>query len=169
METGSLQAGRGDVPSGPPFRIGWKEYVDFPEWQLRAIKVKIDTGARTSALDVPGYELRPGTDGTIIAELRLALDRRNPERLTIVHTPVLLMVTVCNTSGVREERPLVETTLRLGPVTKRVQLTIANRASMRFPMILGRKALEGDFVVDVGEKYLMGREAHGKRARKRAE
>ena len=143
--------------SGPPFRIGWKEVVDFPEWELRGIKVKIDTGARTSALDVNEYELRPTGDGGVIAELRLALNRRYPDRLTMVRTPVLMMVTVCNSSGVREERPLIETSLRLGPVTKRVQLTIANRACMRFPMILGRKALEGDFVIDVSQKYLMGR------------
>jgi hypothetical protein len=158
--------------SGPPFRIGWKEFVDFPEWQLRGIKVKIDTGARTSALDVNRYELLPTAEGGVIAELRLALDRRCPDLLTVVRTPVLLMVTVCNSSGVREERPLIETSLRLGPVTKRVQLTIANRACMRFPIILGRKALEGDFVIDVSQKYLMGRlHKAGRRsgARKRAE
>ena len=52
-------------------------------------------------------------------------------------------------------RPLIETALRLGPVCKRVLLTVTNRAGMRFPMILGRKALEGDFVVDVSQKYLL--------------
>jgi hypothetical protein len=67
------------------------------------------------------------------------------------------MVVVRNSSGTCEERPLVETMLRLGPVTKRVRLTITNRSNMRFRMILGRKALEGDFVVDVGKKYLMRR------------
>jgi hypothetical protein len=64
------------------------------------------------------------------------------------------MVTVRNSGGVSEDRPLVETDLRLGPVTKRVLVTITNRAPMRFRMILGRKALEGDFVVDVSRKYL---------------
>jgi hypothetical protein len=153
--------------SSPPFRIGWKELVDFPDWELRGIKVKIDTGARTSALDVNEYELFPTGDGGVIAELRLALNRRCPKQLTVVRTPVLQMVTVCNSSGVREERPLIETSLRLGAITKRVQLTIANRACMRFPMILGRKALEGDFVIDVSQKYLMGR-PHKARGRRRA-
>ena len=123
-------------------------------------------------MDVNEYELHPTGDGGIIAELRLALNRRCPDRLTVVRTPVLLMVTVCNSSGVREERPLIETSLRLGPVTKRVQLTIANRACMRFPIILGRKALEGDFVIDVSQKYLLGRprKAGGRRgARKRTD
>ena len=64
-------------------------------------------------------------------------------------------VVVSNSSGMREQRPLVETTLRLGPVTKRVRLTITNRAGMRFPMLLGREALAGCFLVDVSPKYLL--------------
>jgi hypothetical protein len=136
-----------------PLTVGWKEYLDFPEWGLRRIKVKIDTGARTSALDVLSYELT--TDGHIpVAQLRLALDRKHPERLTTVTTPVLRTIIVSNSNGTCEERPLIETTIRLGPVTKRVRLTLTNRAGMRFRMILGRKALEGDFIVDVSRKYV---------------
>ena len=41
------------------------------------------------------------------------------------------------------------------PVTKRVRLTVANRANMRFRMLLGRQALLGDFLVDVSQKYLL--------------
>jgi hypothetical protein len=64
---------------------------------------------------------------------------------------------VSNSSGMREQRPLIETTLRIGPVTKRVRLTVTNRSCMRFGMILGRKALEGDFTVDVARKYVLTR------------
>lgn len=138
-----------------PLVIGWKEYVDFPDWNIGRVKVKIDTGARTSALDAVGYELREEGEGGLVAELRLALDRRRPERLTVVRTPVLQMVVVSNSSGIRERRPLIETTIRLGPVSKRVLVTVANRSGMLFRMILGRKALEHDFIVDVSKKYLM--------------
>jgi hypothetical protein len=135
--------------------IGWKEYVDFVAWGIRRVKVKIDTGARTSALDVTSYDLREVQGQGLVAELRLALNRRHPMRLTTVRAPVLEMVVITNSSGIREQRPLIETELRLGPVTKRVQLTITNRAGMRFRMILGRKAIEGDFTVDVSRKYLL--------------
>jgi hypothetical protein len=135
--------------------IGWKEYVDFVAWGIRRVKVKIDTGARTSALDVTSYDLREVAGQGLVAELRLALNRRHPTRLTTVRAPVLEMVVITNSSGIREQRPLIETDLRLGPVTKRVQLTITNRAGMRFRMILGRKAIEGDFIVDVSRKYLL--------------
>lgn len=137
-----------------PLLVGWKEYITFPDWGLSRIKVKIDTGARTSALDVMSYELHQ--DGLIlVADLHLALERKHPERLTTVRTPVLRTVVVSNSSGIREQRPLIEAAIRLGPVTKRVRLTVTNRAGMRFRMILGRKALEGDFIVDVSRKYLL--------------
>jgi hypothetical protein len=138
-----------------PLTIGWKEYVEFPEWGIRRVKAKIDTGARTSALDAAGYELRPGENGGLVVELRLALNRKRPEKVAVVQVPVLALVVVRNTGGFPEQRPLIETTMRLGPVCKRVRLTVANRCWMRFPMILGRRALENDFVVDVSQKYLL--------------
>jgi hypothetical protein len=137
-----------------PRTIGWKEYVDFPDWGIRRVKVKIDTGARTSALDVLSYELRP-TDSGLVADLRLVLSRKHPERVSIVSVPVLKTVLVANSMCIREQRPLIEAVIRLGPITKRVRLTLTNRCGMRFRMILGRKALEGDFVVDVSRKYLL--------------
>lgn len=135
-----------------PLTIGWKEYVDFEEWKIRRVKAKIDTGARTSAIDVASYELHE-TDLGLVAELRLGLS--GAERLLRVRTPVLRMVVVRNSSGLREQRPLIETVIRLGPIRKRVRLTVTNRAGMRFRMILGRKALEDDFIVDVSRKYVL--------------
>jgi hypothetical protein len=142
--------------SETPLLIGWKEYVSFPEWGNRRVKAKIDTGARTSAFDVVSYDLRQAEGGRLIAELRLALHRKRRDEVLIVHMPVLRMIAVRNSNGVREQRPLIETSIQLGPVTKRVRLTVTNRAGMRFRMILGRKALEGSFVVDVSQKYVLG-------------
>lgn len=147
-----------DESAGGPLLIGWKEFVGFPEWGFRRVKAKVDTGARTSALGVVSYDLRPAGPALLIAELRLALNRKHPERVRVVQVPVLRMVVVRNSSGLEEVRPLIETTVRLGPLTKRVRFTITNRSGMLFPLILGRKALEGDFIVNVGQKYLLGSE-----------
>ncbi|HEX5271250.1 MAG TPA: RimK/LysX family protein, partial [Gemmataceae bacterium] len=59
--------------------------------------------------------------------------------------------------GQEESRPLIEAEVALGPVRKRVLLTVTRRAGMRFRVILGRRTLAGDFVVDVSKKYLLGR------------
>jgi hypothetical protein len=140
-----------------PLTVGWKEHVELPEWNIPRLKAKIDTGARTSVLDVAHYELRAAPDGAVVAELCLAVGPRRSGRTVRVEAPVLGTVTVRNSGGACEERPLVETTLRLGPVTKRIRLTVTRRSAMRFRMLLGRKALEGDFVVDVSRKYLCRR------------
>lgn len=138
-----------------PLLIGWKEYVDFPDWDIRHIKVKMDTGARTSALGVVCYELRQEPELGLVAEMRLALRRRRPDDVVVVRAPVLRMVVVSNSGGMKEERPLVETRLRLGRVVKTVALTVTSRAGMLFSVILGRRALDSDFVVDVSQKYLL--------------
>jgi hypothetical protein len=142
-------------PDPSPLVIGWKEYLDFPEWGLRRVKAKADTGARTSALDAVGYELYHAEGVGLCVRLRLALTRRHVGELKVIEVPVLRLVTVRNSGGAEEQRPLIEAEVRLGPVRKRILLTVTNRAPMRFRMILGRRALGGDFVVDVSRKYVL--------------
>src|SRR5438445_5423621 len=93
--------------AGAPLTIGWKERVDFPAWKIGRVKVKIDTGARTSALGVLSYDVRQ-TDVGLVADLRLALSRKHPERVTIVSVPVLETVVVTSSTGIQEKRPLIE-------------------------------------------------------------
>jgi hypothetical protein len=143
------------MPDPSPLVIGWKERIDFPDWHLRRVKVKIDTGARTSALGAVYYELRDVPGIGRVTDLVLALDRRHPDSQVRLQVPVLGTVVVCNSSGQREWRPLIETRIRLGPLTKSIRLTVTNRSQMRFPVILGRQALAGDFLVDVSRKYVL--------------
>jgi hypothetical protein len=140
-----------------PLVIGWKERLDFPAWGVRRVKAKVDTGARTSALDAVSYELYHAEGGGLWVRLRLSLLRRHAGAPLVVEVPVLRMVVVRNSGGQHEQRPLIEAEVALGPVRKRVLLTVTNRAGMRFRVILGRLALADDFVVDVGKKYLLGR------------
>jgi hypothetical protein len=141
-------------PTPQPLPIGWKERLDFPDWGVKRVRVKIDTGACTSALGAAQCDLIE-VEGRLTARLQLTLNRRRPRRIVTVEAPVLRMVHVTNTGGGREERPLIEATIRLGPVLKRIRLTITRRDAMRFPMILGREALAGSFVVDVSQKDVL--------------
>jgi hypothetical protein len=144
---------KGDTPR--PLLIGWKERLDFPAWGVRRLKAKVDTGARTSALDAASYELFHADSAGLCIRLRLALRHGHLGELLQVEAPVLRMVVVRNSSGMQEQRPLIEADVALGPVRKRIRLTVTNRAGMRFRVILGRQALAEDFVVDVSKKYLL--------------
>ena len=141
-----------------PLLIGWKEYADLPELGLRKVKIKVDSGARTSTLHIRScrvLELLP--DGTERVELTLDPWRRHPERTVTVQARVLRYLLVTDSGGHQELRPVIETELVLGPVRKRILVTLTDRSGMLFRMILGRKALEGDFHVDVSHKYLLRR------------
>lgn len=136
--------------------VGWKEYLDLPELGLYRLKAKVDTGARTSTLHVSGLTvLERLPDGTEWVELALAPRRRHPERMVVARARVLRRLRVVDSGGHPEVRPLIETEMVLGTVRKRILLTLTDRSGMLFRMILGRKALEGDFRVDVAGKYLL--------------
>ena len=152
-EHGSLPSD-GEKPN--PLTIGWKEYISFPAWDIPRVKVKIDTGARTSALGVLSYELvQEGS--TPLVQMRLAPYRKNRARAFVVRAPMVRSSVVTNSGGMREQRPVIEVEIRLGPITKRIAFTVTHRPGLLFAAILGRKALEGDFVVDVNRKYVMKR------------
>ena len=63
---------------------------------------------------------------------------------------------VRDTSGRMERRPVIETALRLGPLKKRIAVTLTNRGDMLFPMLIGRTALGAGVVVDPTRRYLLG-------------
>lgn len=136
--------------------IGWKEYVDFPDWNLRHVRAKVDTGARTSALDTQKYELHHAPDGSLHARLWLRV-RKARLRPRVIDVPILGFALVRSSNGAREKRPLVETTLSLGGVSKLVRFTLASRTTMRFRVLLGRTMLAPEFLIDVSQQYLQHR------------
>ena len=134
--------------------IGRRERIDFPEWGLRRVRAKIDTGAYSSALDVASYEIVETEAGREVI-LRFVPNRRKAERIRVVRTPVVGMTTVCSSTGCRQRRPVIEAMVRLGPVTKRIRLTVTDRSQMKCRMLLGRHALAGGFLVDVRGKDML--------------
>lgn len=135
--------------------IGWKEFLDFPEWGVKHIRVKVDSGACTSALGVVSCTVEESPQSGDRLHLQLALSRRRPDRVIRVQAPVVGRVWVKNSGGWKERRPVIEVLIRLGPVQQRIRMTVANRSGMLTPVLLGRQALAGDFLVDVSRKYLL--------------
>jgi hypothetical protein len=137
-----------------PITVGWKEFADFPDWGLRRVKAKLDTGARSAAVGVREYRLIEVPGGHEV-ELVLAPYRRRPGRVVVVRVPVVGFRAVRSSNGTAELRPVVELVFRLGPVTRRVPATVADRSRMLVPVLLGRLALGPEFVVDPARKYVL--------------
>lgn len=144
------------VPPSGLLIVGRKEYLDFPQWGIRHVRAKVDTGARTSALDVLNCDVQESAEG-LVAIVQLALHPRRHRRVVEIQAPVVRMARVRGTAGPCELRPVIEAEVRLGPVHKSIHLTLTNRSAMRYRIILGREALAGSFLVDVAHSYLLRR------------
>lgn len=144
------------APTDPLLLIGWKEYLGLPELGVTRLKAKVDTGARTSALHVSGLRVvNDHGDGRAEVEFEVPLSRRDPARKVMARAQVLRRIRVTDSSGGSEMRPVIETEMVLGPVKKRILLTLTDRAGMIFRMLIGRKALEGHFLVDVSQRHVL--------------
>ena len=137
-------------------RIGWREWVELPHLGVAAIKAKIDTGARSSALHAFNLR-RVERDGQAWVRFVIHPMQRSIGESLEVETPVLEFRKIRSSNGLQSIRPVILTPITLGGVTWPVELTLANRDAMGFRMLLGRHALRNRFLIDAGKSYLQGR------------
>lgn len=146
-------------PTQDPVLIGWTEFIDLPEWGVRNLRAKVDTGARTSALHVENIEELPRG----FVRFDVVLHREKLGRRIRVKTKVTRRGRVRSSTGHQTERLFVETTLSLGPITKRIEVSLVDREKMIHRMLLGREALKGPILIDVDRRMVLKK----KRAKKR--
>lgn len=134
--------------------IGWREMVGLPELGVSALRAKIDTGARTSALHA--IDLKPfEKDGAQWIGFHVA--QRGQPRSRRCSARVIDERQIKNTSGVSEQRYVIETLLVLGQRRWRIEVSLANREQMGFELILGRTAIRRRrLLVDPGRSFLAG-------------
>ena len=127
--------------------------MNLPEWGIAGVLAKIDTGARTSAIHVENVEELDG-DRVRFEVVQSLKDR---SRQAVVETEQVRIAAVRPSTGQRQHRIVVATRIQVGPVCKEVELSIVCRKHMLCRMLLGRTALEPEFLVAPGAKYLFGR------------
>lgn len=135
--------------------IGWREWLALPQLGLAALKVKIDTGARSSSLHVDAIEEYP-CDGTTWLRFVVATGRRGAASVRC-EAPALDRREVTDSGGHVTSRWFIRTTVRLCGVEWESEINLTNRRNMLFPMLLGRTALGGRFRVDPQLSFASGR------------
>lgn len=136
-----------------PFTIGWEEWVALPELGLPAIKAKVDTGARTSALHAFQIEPFGGADAP---KVRFGI-HPIPGRTDLAvycSAPVVDRREVISSNGEREVRFVIQTCLAMGGREWPIEVTLTNREAMTYRMLLGRQAIREDIRVDPAASFL---------------
>lgn len=132
--------------------VGWRETVVLPDLGLPAFKAKLDTGARTTAIHANhiSVETIDGQDWVTFHPCHMGLPDAQLCRM-----PLHAKRAIKNTSGVPQERLIIRTRLHLADRKFLVDLSLADRGDMTYPMIIGRTAIRGHrLLVDSGRSFL---------------
>lgn len=136
--------------------IGWREYIKLPELGVDQIKVKVDTGARSSSLHAFGIEeFMKGADEWV--RFKICPDQHSSKKVILAEAKILECRWVKNSGGKQTRRFVIETEMKLLGIHVPIELTLANRDEMGFRMLLGRQAIRRRFLMDPGGSFYGGR------------
>jgi hypothetical protein len=133
--------------------IGRVEEVDFPELELFGVHAKIDTGAYTSALHCQDiYESRE--NGVKVLYFK-PLDKSHPlYNEQEIRVQKYTRKKIKNSFGQIETRFIIATAIKIGEKEVVTEISLADRANMRYPVLLGRKFLSKGFLIDVNKRFI---------------
>jgi ribosomal protein S6--L-glutamate ligase len=135
--------------------LGSEEWCAFPNLGIPAIKARVDSGAKTSALHA--INIAPFIKNDV-NWVKFDINPIQNNLKTVIHCEALLVDKriVKSSSGFREQRYVIQTTINIGNDAWEIEMTLTNRDSMGFRMLLGREAMSGRILVDPEQKYLLG-------------
>lgn len=132
--------------------FGWREWAVLPDLPISKIKVKIDTGARTSSLhafDVIVFRRQ----GKEFVRFKVHPLQRNTKRILDCEARLSEWRTVTDSGGKRTVRPVIETRIMMGAREVMAEVTLISRDAMGFRMLIGRQSLKG-VVIDPSRSYI---------------
>lgn len=138
-----------------PLRVGWREWLTLPDLSLSWIKVKVDTGAKTSALhagDMHFFE----KNGVEWVRFRVRAVTGSAENGNLCEARIIDFREVTDSGGKTERRAVVRSTVHIGEYRAPIDVTLTDRSNLKFPMLLGRTALPKDALVLPRRSFLQG-------------
>jgi len=136
-------------PESKRVAIGWREWIELPDWGLR-LKAKMDTGAKSSSLDVEQLEFLPEN------RVRFGIHQlRKSDSIKIVEAELFRTAKVRSSNGQTQNRIVVKTRIRLAGIEKEILVTLTNRRKMLHRILLGREALKDHFWIDAGVDHVV--------------
>lgn len=129
--------------------IGRREHVDFPELGIYGLTAKIDTGAYTAALHCHDIYVKDRILYFKLLDPTHPVYNQQPQQAKIFFEK-----DIKNSFGEIEKRYIISTKVKLGGRLIKSVISLTNRGTMRYPVLIGRRMLKGKFVVDVSQLFL---------------
>ena len=132
--------------------IGWREWIYLPRFDDFAIKAKVDTGARTSALHATQIK-EHDNNGKKLVSFRLHQSSKHID----ISTQLIRYLKITSSFGDSEIRPLIRLKIRLGERSWFTEVTLTKRTRMTYPMLIGRNTLMKKYLIHSHKSYLTGK------------
>jgi hypothetical protein len=136
--------------------VGWREWLLLPGLCETHIKVKVDTGARSSCLHAFNVEVIQEHTGQMVY-FDIHPLQNSTDKTVRVSSPLIEYRSIRSSSGHEELRPVIRTQAKLGGTSWPIEVTLTNRDQMGFRMLLGRRALAHRFIVDPAKSFVQTR------------
>ena len=123
--------------------------------QTLRLLARIDTGAKTSSLDAKNIEVFERLFGTNTETwVRFTIEDSANKEMVEMESKLVRTAKIKNHSTESERRHIVKLWIQLGKVNKYVEFSLADRSNFKYPVLIGRNFLNGEFVVDVSKKNI---------------
>ena len=126
--------------------LGWEEWASLGELGLSALKVKVDTGAKTSALHA--FAIEPFGDGQRFVRFGVHPVPGSDDIEVFCTAAIADRRQFTSSNGEAEWRFVIATKVRIGPREWPIEVSLTNRQAMSYRMLLGRGAIMPDMVVN---------------------
>ncbi|WP_438967095.1 30S ribosomal protein S6--L-glutamate ligase [Flavobacterium sp.] len=141
--------------------VGSEEWCSLPAIGIPTIKARVDSGAKTSALHA--INIKTFTkDHQEWVKFDINPIQNNAKALIHCEAQLVDQRIVKSSSGFREKRYVIQTSVSLGDKTWDIEVTLTNRDSMGYRMLLGREAMSGRVMVDPEQRFVLGQPTNEK-------
>ncbi|MDB9957619.1 RimK/LysX family protein [Oceanospirillaceae bacterium] len=127
--------------------IGAVELCSLPVLGLFDIKVRVDTGAKTSSLHVDNIQVLD-INGVSKVQFDIHPDKHDVQSILTMCEDIIDFRVIKSSNGDEEQRYVIKSPIKLGSDQWDIEITLSNRAQMTYLMLLGREGLGARFLVD---------------------
>jgi hypothetical protein len=133
--------------------IGNKELISFPNLKRKNVVARIDSGARSSSAHCDKIWVEKMGGERVLCCYFLKRSRK------VTRFKKFKIRSVKSSNGVSQKRYVVRMTVKLGSVSKRTDVTLTDRSTMNYSVLLGRRFLRDDFIIDVSKSYILTKDS----------